>query len=127
MPRQALSRKAVEKRHAKPIIVLDPGHGGHDSGAKKNGAIEKNVVLAFAKTLRDKLEASGRYKVLMTRDTDVFIPLGERRKFAEQNKANLFMSIHADYARSSASGATIFSLRPKGGQTIEEKRHEACR
>ena len=120
MPRQALSRKAVEKRHAKPIIVLDPGHGGHDSGAKKNGAIEKDVVLAFAKTLRDKLEASGRYKVLMTRDTDEFIPLAERRKFAERNKANLFMSIHADYARSSASGATIFSLRSKVAKRLKK-------
>jgi N-acetylmuramoyl-L-alanine amidase len=121
MPRQALSRDAREKRRAKPIIVLDPGHGGKDSGAKKNGAIEKQVVLAFAKTLRDQLEASGRYKVLMTRDTDVFVPLGERRKFAERHKANLFIAIHADYARSSASGATIYSLRSKVAKRLKKK------
>ncbi len=121
MPRQALSRQALEKRRARPIIVLDPGHGGHDSGAKKNGAVEKEVVLAFAKTLRDKLEASGRYKVLMTRDTDVFVPLGERRKFAERNKANLFIAIHADYARrSGAAGATIYSLRSKVAKRLKK-------
>ncbi len=121
MPRQALSRDVLEKRRAKPIIVLDPGHGGHDSGAKKNGAVEKQVVLAFAKTLREKLEASGRYKVLMTRDTDVFVPLSERRKFAERNKANLFIAIHADYARrSGAAGATIYSLRSKVAKRLQK-------
>ena len=59
-----------------------PGHGGHDSGAEKNGAVEKDIVLAFGKILADKLKATGRFKVLMTRDTDVFIPLGERVAFA---------------------------------------------
>ncbi|MCH9808257.1 MAG: N-acetylmuramoyl-L-alanine amidase [Alphaproteobacteria bacterium] len=111
MPQAALSRASLNKRHAKPIIVLDPGHGGHDSGAKKNGAVEKQVVLAFAKTLRTQLEASGRYKILMTRDTDKFVPLKERRDFAERHNASLFIAIHADYARAAASGATIYSLR----------------
>lgn len=95
----------------KPVIVIDPGHGGHDSGAKKNGVVEKEVVLAFGKKLRDQLEATGRYKVLMTRDRDEFIKLSERVAFAERHKASLFMAIHADYARSSASGATVYSLR----------------
>lgn len=95
----------------KPVIVIDPGHGGRDSGAKKNGAVEKHVVLAFGKVLKKQLEATGRYKVLMTRETDVFIPLSKRVDFAERNKANLFMAIHADYARSSATGATVYSLR----------------
>ena len=120
MPRKAFSRDALDRRRAKPIIVLDPGHGGHDSGAKKNGAIEKQVVLAFAHTLREKLEASGRYKVLMTRDTDVFIPLAERTLFAERNNANLFIAIHADYARASASGATIYSLRPSVAKKLKK-------
>lgn len=121
MPQHAVSRKALNKRRAKPIIVLDPGHGGHDSGAKKNGAVEKDVVLDFALTLRKKLEASGRYKVLMTRETDEFIPLGDRRKFAERHNANLFIAIHADYARSSASGATIYSLRPSVAKKLKRK------
>ncbi len=103
-----------EKRAAnayKPLIVLDPGHGGHDSGAMRNGTVEKEVVLAFARTLRDQLRASGRYRVAMTREDDTFVPLEERRQFAEERKAALFIAIHADYATSRARGATIYSLR----------------
>ena len=95
----------------KPLIVLDPGHGGHDSGAMRNGTVEKEVVLAFAKTLRDQLRASGRYRVAMTRDDDTFVPLEDRRTFAEERKAALFIAIHADYATPRARGATIYSLR----------------
>lgn len=95
----------------KPLIVLDPGHGGHDSGAMRNGTVEKDVVLAFAKTLRDQLRATGNYRVDMTREDDTFVPLEERREFAEERKAALFIAIHADYASSSARGATIYSLR----------------
>jgi N-acetylmuramoyl-L-alanine amidase len=95
----------------KPLIVLDPGHGGHDSGASRNGIVEKDVVLAFALTLRDQLRASGRYRVAMTRDDDTFVPLEERREFAEERKAALFIAIHADYASARARGATIYSLR----------------
>lgn len=103
-----------EKRAAsayKPLIVLDPGHGGHDSGAIRNGTVEKEVVLAFARTLRDQLRASGHYRVAMTREDDTFVPLEERRNFAEERKAALFIAIHADYATSRARGATIYSLR----------------
>ena len=96
----------------KPVIVIDPGHGGDDSGRTKFGTVEKNVVLSFSLKLREKLNATGRYKVLMTRDTDMFVPLEERREFAERNQAALFIAIHADYtARASARGATIYSLR----------------
>jgi N-acetylmuramoyl-L-alanine amidase len=111
VPRPAERPEARAARAYKPVIVLDPGHGGHDSGALRNGTVEKDVVLAFGKTLRDKLNASGRYKVLMTRDRDVFLPLEERREFAEEHQAALFIAIHADYARSAARGATIYSLR----------------
>ncbi len=111
MPRAIASHESIDKRYAKPVIVLDPGHGGHDSGARKNGAVEKDVVLKFSHVLREKLERTGRYKILMTRDKDEFISLGERRAFAERHNAQLFIAIHADYARSSASGAAIFSLR----------------
>jgi N-acetylmuramoyl-L-alanine amidase len=97
----------------KPVIVVDPGHGGEDSGARKFGTVEKDIVLSFSLKLRDKLAASGAYKVLMTRDSDVFVPLEERRRFAERNQAALFIAIHADYTqRASARGATIYSLRP---------------
>ena len=80
-------------------------------GAQKNGTVEKNVVLAFSLMLRDKLNATGRYKVLMTRDTDVFVELNKRREFAERNLASLFVAVHADYAQAKARGATIYSLR----------------
>jgi len=110
-PRPAQRPELRAAKAFKPIIVIDPGHGGHDSGAQKFGTVEKEVVLAFSKSLREKLEATGRYKVLMTRDTDKFIDLDERRAFAERNKANLFIAVHADYAGTKARGATIYSLR----------------
>jgi N-acetylmuramoyl-L-alanine amidase len=111
MPKQAVRPSVAAIKSYKPIIVIDPGHGGHDSGASKFGTIEKNVVLAFSLALRDKLNATGRYIVKMTRDNDTFVDLDKRRDFAEQNKANLFIAVHADYAGAKARGATIYSLR----------------
>ena len=111
LPRPALRPDQRAHNIFKPIIVIDPGHGGHDSGAQKYGTVEKDVVLAFSLRLRDKLEASGRYKVLMTRDNDSFVELDERRDFADRSKAALFIAVHADYAGSQARGATIYSLR----------------
>jgi N-acetylmuramoyl-L-alanine amidase len=111
VPRPAERPGTRATKTYKPLIVLDPGHGGHDSGAVRNGTIEKDVVLAFAKTLRDQLRASGLYRVEMTRDTDTFVPLEDRRAFAEEQNAALFIAIHADYATSRARGATIYSLR----------------
>ena len=114
VPKPAVAPQIKAAGSYKPVIVIDPGHGGEDSGASKFGTVEKNVVLSFSLRLRDKLNATGRYKVLMTRDKDVFIPLEERREFAEHHQAALFMAIHADYtARASARGATIYSLRPQ--------------
>jgi N-acetylmuramoyl-L-alanine amidase len=113
VPKPAVSRHKRAAASCKPVIVIDPGHGGEDSGARKWGTAEKNVVLSFSLKFREKLEATGRYRVLMTRDTDVFVPLDERRLFAERHRAALFIAIHADYAaRASARGATIYSLRP---------------
>lgn len=111
LPRPAVPPDVRAERSFKPVIVIDPGHGGHDSGAKKNGLVEKEITLAFSKILAQKLEATGRYKVLMTRDEDVFIPLGDRVAFGEKHNANLFIAVHCDYASTNASGATIYSLR----------------
>ena len=111
LPKPAVRPEVKAQKSFKPIIVIDPGHGGHDSGASKFGTIEKDVVLAFSKTLRDKLNATGRYKVLMTRDTDTFVDLDARRDFGEKNNAALFIAVHADYAGAQARGATIYSLR----------------
>ena len=120
LPRPAVPPAVMAEKTFKPIIVIDPGHGGHDSGAEKNGAVEKDIVLAFGKILADKLKASGHYKVLMTRDTDVFVPLDERVSFAEKNSANLFIAIHCDYADtgSVANGATIYSLRESTADSL---------
>jgi N-acetylmuramoyl-L-alanine amidase len=113
LPRPAVPPQVSAEKAFKPVIVIDPGHGGHDSGAMKNGAVEKDIVLAFGKILADKLRATGRFKVLMTRDEDVFVPLADRVSFGERHKANLFIAVHCDYADtgSKASGATIYSLR----------------
>ena len=120
-PRPAQNPKERAARTFKPVIVLDPGHGGYDSGAVKGGTVEKNVVLAFSLVLRDLLQKSGRYKVLMTRSDDTFIPLDDRTKFAERNKANLFIAIHADYSDggSRARGATIYTLRDRVAKNLE--------
>lgn len=118
-PKRAQSPKARAAKAFKPIIVLDPGHGGMDSGATKFGTIEKHVVLAFSHVLREQLEATGRYKVIMTRDKDIFVELDERLAFGERNKANLFIAIHADYAGTKARGATIFTLRDGVAKDLE--------
>jgi N-acetylmuramoyl-L-alanine amidase len=119
LPMPAKRPGEAAKAAYKPIIVIDPGHGGHDTGAMKHGAIEKDVVLAFAKVLRDKIEKTGRYKVLMTRDTDVFVELDERRAFGEKHQAALFIAVHADYAKTSARGATIYSLRESVANSLK--------
>ena len=73
----------------RPLIVIDPGHGGPDTGTKAGGGeiMEKNVVLDFSTTLRDALEKSGRYRVVLTRTDDSFIPLADRVKLARQRQA----------------------------------------
>jgi N-acetylmuramoyl-L-alanine amidase len=99
---------------ARPLIVLDPGHGGIDTGTKGSGGeLEKDVVLAFAQTLREKLESSGKYQVAMTRSDDTFIPLAERVRFARSRSAGLFISVHADALprrEGQAEGATVYTL-----------------
>src|SRR5262245_1333146 len=119
MPRPAVSPQVQAERKFKPVIILDPGHGGDDTGAQRNGTVEQNVVLAFSLKLREKLNATGRYKVLMTRETDVFIELNKRREFAEHNLAQLFVAVHADYAQSRARGATIYSLRESVANALQ--------
>jgi N-acetylmuramoyl-L-alanine amidase len=120
LPRPATPPDVMAQRAFKPIIVIDPGHGGHDSGAMKNGAVEKEITLAFSKLLAKKLNETGRYKVLLTREEDVFIPLGDRVEYGEKNKANLFIAVHCDYADtgSAASGATIYSLRDSTADSL---------
>jgi N-acetylmuramoyl-L-alanine amidase len=96
----------------RPVIIVDPGHGGIDIGAVGlNDTIEKDVVLAFGRTLKAKLESSGQVRVVMTRDSDVFISLGERVKLARSEEAALFVSIHADTLQASPEvrGLTVYT------------------
>jgi len=99
---------------ARPLIVLDPGHGGIDNGTKgAGGELEKDVVLAFTQALREQLESGGKYRVAMTRTDDTFIPLGERVRFARTRNAALFISVHADALprnEGQAEGATVYTL-----------------
>lgn len=92
-------------------IVIDPGHGGKDPGALGSRTLkERTIVLGISKTLREVLTQKG-YTVLMTRDTDRFIPLRERTAFATQHKADLFLSIHANGSESSkANGIETYYL-----------------
>ena len=85
-------------KDARPVIMIDPGHGGIDPGAAaSSGSVaEKDLVLSFAQRLKKRLEEGGRYKVLMTRDKDVFVSLGDRVRAAKAAQADLLISIHAD-------------------------------
>jgi len=105
-------RKAPTKRPRKLVVVLDPGHGGIDTGtSSKKGLTEKSVVMAFSKKLKAKLTALGRYKVILTRNSDVFVPLRKRVKIAHKNKADLFIAIHADAIKHPlVRGTTIYTL-----------------
>ncbi|WP_291745291.1 N-acetylmuramoyl-L-alanine amidase [Bauldia sp.] len=95
-----------------PTVVIDPGHGGIDTGAKgRNGSVEKNLTLAFAKILGKKLKETGRYNVLFTRTDDSFVALGDRVAFARENNADLFVSVHANSFRGrSVRGAIIYTV-----------------
>lgn len=98
----------------RPLVVLDPGHGGIDTGTRApSGELEKDIVLDFAQRLRDRIEKSGKYRVLMTRTHDTYVPLAERVRIARNAGASLFVSIHADslpHKEGDAQGATIYTL-----------------
>lgn len=97
---------------AKPVVVIDPGHGGVDPGAiSKGGSYEKDIVLSLAKTLKETLEKSGKARVILTRSTDVFIPLRERVAVARAANADLFISLHADsIANKDIKGLSVYTL-----------------
>jgi N-acetylmuramoyl-L-alanine amidase len=100
---------------AKKTIVIDAGHGGHDPGALGGKSHEKDVTLAAAKALRTRLERTGRFKVIMTRDSDVYIPLEQRVKIARGAGADLFISLHADSGGDpKVRGATVYTLSDHG-------------
>jgi N-acetylmuramoyl-L-alanine amidase len=135
--REAFLRAAVENRapetrghgDARPLIVVDPGHGGIDNGTRAaSGEMEKTIVLEFSQLLRDKIEKSGKYRVLMTRTDDTFVALGERVRLARAHQAALFVSIHADALRrreGDAQGATVYTLSERASDARAARLAEA--
>lgn len=105
-----------------PVIMVDAGHGGKDPGATSySGKFEKDIVLAYARTIRDRLEATGRYRVFLTRDGDELLPLRDRVALARSESAALFISIHADaLADRSVSGMSVYTLSDKASDREAE-------
>jgi N-acetylmuramoyl-L-alanine amidase len=98
-----------------PLVVIDPGHGGHDPGAGRDGVQEKDVTLALARAIRDELLAGGGIRVAITRPDDRFLALGERSAIARRLGADMFLSVHADSAENDeARGSSVYVLSEKG-------------
>ena len=124
-------KAAAEPRPAdaldlRPVVVIDPGHGGVDNGTQAGGGEnnEKDLVLGFGLALRDRIEKSGKYRVVMTREDDTFIPLADRVRIARNQSAALFVSIHADAlprGEGDAQGATIYTLSDRASDSEAER------
>ena len=129
-PDASIVTASTQPPDKRPVIVIDPGHGGVDNGTQAGGGdiMEKNLVLGFGLALRDKIEKSGKYRVVMTRTDDTFIPLDERVKIARNESASLFVSIHADAlprGEGDAQGATIYTLADKASDAEAERLADA--
>jgi N-acetylmuramoyl-L-alanine amidase len=121
-------RKPASAPDLRPVVVIDPGHGGVDNGTQSGGEMEKSLVLGFGLALRDRIEKAGKYHVVMTRTDDTFIPLTDRVKIARNASAALFVSIHADALprhEGDAQGATIYTLSDKASDAEAERLAEA--
>jgi N-acetylmuramoyl-L-alanine amidase len=118
-----------EKADPRPLVVIDPGHGGIDNGTRAaTGELEKSIVLEFSLLLREHIEKTGKYRVLMTRSDDTFVPLAERVAIARQRQAALLVSIHADaLARGDgdAQGATIYTLSDRASDAAAARLAES--
>ncbi|MGO9673784.1 MAG: N-acetylmuramoyl-L-alanine amidase [Methylocella sp.] len=130
-PRRMRIADEIQAAGGKPIVMIDPGHGGIDRGATVNGLIEKDLVLDFAKALAARLGVDGRYQPVLTRDDDSFIPLGERVQMARDQKVALFVSIHADTLAEATdvSGATVYTVSDRASDAeaarVAEKENQA--
>ncbi len=119
IPYPVLKPAGSSLQHQKPVIVIDPGHGGTDPGAiGVRGTHEKTITTKAANELANRLRKSGRYKVILTRTDDSYVDHDDRLRIARKGQADLFISIHADSAGKSAKGATVYTLadRAKGRQ-----------
>jgi N-acetylmuramoyl-L-alanine amidase len=114
---------AKEKEVRKKLVAIDPGHGGVDPGAiGVSGIYEKIITLAAARQLKEKLERTGRYSVILTRDRDVSLGLAERRDIARAAQADIFMSLHADsMANKAMRGLSVYTLSERASDKEAEK------
>ena len=111
-----------EAPKAKRVIVIDAGHGGKDPGAIGIGAREKDVTLASARILKAQLEKTGRYRVVLTRDKDEFVPLEQRVRIARKAGADLFISLHADAGSArEIHGASVYTLSENGSHRVAQR------
>jgi N-acetylmuramoyl-L-alanine amidase len=109
-----VARLNVPPMPAKKVIVIDPGHGGHDPGALGAQGYEKDVNLAAAQALKARLEKSPKYRVVLTREDDTYVPLEERVRIAQRSGADLFISLHSDSGGDAAvKGASVYTLSDK--------------
>lgn len=107
---------------SRPLVVIDAGHGGHDPGAGTGPVKEKDLTLALAQAIRERLLAGGGIRVAMTRNDDRYLLLSERSGIARRLNADLFLSIHADSADNpEASGATVYTLSDRGTNEIANR------
>lgn len=111
-PTRDVSLAQQTRSDLRPLIIIDAGHGGMDPGTHgENGLLEKNVALSVARQLRERLEQSGHYRVKLTRDADVFIPLRDRVEIARAAHGDLFVSLHADSnEHREIRGASVYTL-----------------
>ena len=114
--------KPAKDVNRKKIVAIDPGHGGVDPGAIGGGGIyEKVITLAAARQLKARLEGTGRYQVILTRDRDVSLGLSERRDIARAAEADIFLSLHADsMANKAMRGLSVYTLSEKASDKEAE-------
>ncbi len=111
VPENVVQRAKPDDTAGPLVVLLDPGHGGIDPGAQRNGFDEADLMLLFAQELRDVLVRTGHYSVVLTREEDVFVSLERRVSKAHEAQADLFISLHADaLAEGVAHGASVYTL-----------------
>lgn len=118
-PKRTPAGAPAPRAAARKVIVIDPGHGGRDPGALGATAQEKDITLATARALKKRLEATGRYRVVMTRDGDTYVPLENRVQLARNAEADLFISLHADAGENKQTrGASVYTLSDEGSERV---------
>jgi N-acetylmuramoyl-L-alanine amidase len=115
-------RAPSAEESGRPIVVIDPGHGGIDSGAVgKDGTLEKDLTLKFGLELAAELKKDGKIEPILTREDDTFLSLGDRVEVAQQHHAALFISIHADTVRQNyVRGATVYTLSDEASDALSQ-------